>query len=69
MMARALLVWVGLLLLAVLNGGVRDTWLSPRMLTDQKLKTSPPDAPEITTVSPGRGSTALMAPRPAIGVV
>ena len=31
MMARALLVWVGLLLLAVLNGGVRDTWLSPRM--------------------------------------
>jgi hypothetical protein len=27
--ARALLVWCLLLVLAVLNGGVRDTWLSP----------------------------------------
>ena len=29
MIARALLVWCLLLILAVLNGGVRDTWLSP----------------------------------------
>ena len=29
MIARALLVWCLLLVLAVLNGGVRDTWLSP----------------------------------------
>jgi hypothetical protein len=29
--ARALAVWCLLLLLAVLNGGVRDTWLSPAL--------------------------------------
>jgi hypothetical protein len=28
---RALAVWFLLLILAVLNGGVRDTWLSPRL--------------------------------------
>lgn len=28
---RALAVWFLLLVLAVLNGGVRDTWLSPRL--------------------------------------
>lgn len=28
--ARALAVWFLLLILAVINGGVRDTWLSPR---------------------------------------
>jgi hypothetical protein len=31
MTLRALAVWCLLLLLAVLNGGVRDTWLSPRL--------------------------------------
>jgi hypothetical protein len=31
MAARAVAVWWLLLLLAVLNGGVRDTWLSPRL--------------------------------------
>lgn len=31
MSARAVIVWFGLLLLAVLNGGVRDAWLSPRL--------------------------------------
>ena len=31
MIARALLVWCLLLVLAVLNGGVRDTWLSPAL--------------------------------------
>ena len=31
MILRALAVWCLLLLLAVLNGGVRDTWLSPRL--------------------------------------
>ena len=30
MTLRALAVWFLLLILAVLNGGVRDTWLSPR---------------------------------------
>lgn len=29
MILRALVIWLGLLILAVLNGGVRDTWLSP----------------------------------------
>jgi hypothetical protein len=28
---RALAIWLLLLVLAVLNGGVRDTWLSPRL--------------------------------------
>ncbi|CAN5892052.1 hypothetical protein BH24GEM1_BH24GEM1_13570 [soil metagenome] len=31
MALRALAVWFGILMLAVLNGGVRDTWLSPRL--------------------------------------
>ena len=31
MTSRALAVWCLLLLLAVLNGGVRDAWLSPRL--------------------------------------
>jgi hypothetical protein len=31
MTVRAVAVWWLLLLLAVLNGGVRDTWLSPRL--------------------------------------
>ena len=31
MILRAVVVWFGLLILAVLNGGVRDTWLSPRL--------------------------------------
>lgn len=31
MLLRALAVWLLLLVLAVLNGGARDTWLSPRM--------------------------------------
>ncbi len=31
MTLRALAVWLLLLFLAVLNGGVRDTWLSPRL--------------------------------------
>lgn len=31
MIARALVVWCLLLLLAVFNGGVRDTWLSPAL--------------------------------------
>ncbi len=31
MILRALAVWFLLLILAVLNGGVRDTWLSPRL--------------------------------------
>jgi hypothetical protein len=31
MTLRALAVWCLLLLLAVLNGGMRDTWLSPRL--------------------------------------
>jgi len=31
MTSRALAVWCLLLVLAVLNGGVRDTWLSPRL--------------------------------------
>src|SRR6185503_15070196 len=31
MLARALGVWLLLLVLAVLNGGVRDTWLSPAL--------------------------------------
>ena len=31
MLARALAVWCLLLLLAVLNGGVRDTWLTPAL--------------------------------------
>ena len=31
MTPRALAVWCFLLPLAVLNGGVRDTWLSPRL--------------------------------------
>jgi len=31
MTLRALAVWCLLLLLAILNGGVRDTWLSPRL--------------------------------------
>ena len=31
MILRALAVWALLLVLAVLNGGLRDTWLSPRL--------------------------------------
>lgn len=31
MILRAAAVWGALLVLAVLNGGVRDTWLSPRL--------------------------------------
>ena len=31
MIVRAVAVWVLLLVLAVLNGGVRDTWLSPAL--------------------------------------
>ncbi len=31
MILRALAVWCLLLVLAVLNGGVRDTWLTPRL--------------------------------------
>jgi hypothetical protein len=31
MTLRALAVWCLLLILAVLNGGVRDTWISPRL--------------------------------------
>jgi hypothetical protein len=31
MTLRGLIVWIALLVIAVLNGGVRDTWLSPRL--------------------------------------
>lgn len=31
MIGRSLVVWCLLVLLAVLNGGIRDTWLSPRL--------------------------------------
>ena len=31
MILRAVIIWFVLLILAVLNGGVRDTWLSPRL--------------------------------------
>lgn len=31
MILRAVVIWFVLLILAVLNGGVRDTWLSPRL--------------------------------------
>ena len=49
---------------------VRPITVAPaRTASCAAVKPTPPDAPEITTVSPGRGSTALMAPRPAIGVV
>ena len=31
MILRAVVVWIGILILAVLNGGVRDTWLVPAL--------------------------------------
>ena len=31
MMGRALIVWLGLVVLAVANGGVRDTWIAPAL--------------------------------------
>ncbi len=31
MILRAVVVWIGILILAVLNGGMRNTWLVPAL--------------------------------------